>query len=291
MDLRKDVNEFLTTRRARITPEAAGLPIYSDSRRVPGLRREEVAMLAGVSVDYYTRIERGQLKGVSESVISGLARVLNLDEAERKYLNNLVAQANEGIRPVAKPRATSVRPSVLRLLETIQDVPAYVRNSRLEIVAANAMAKRFFSQTFDSQGARPNIAKFVYLDSRAQDFYVDWEKIATDTVGVLRAQASKDPYDRQLTDLIGELCTRSEFFAKRWAAHAVFEHKMGTKRFNHPEVGQVELFYEGFDMPQDPGLGMVTYFAAAGTTADNALKFLRIAEYESRTQADAAIEK
>ncbi|MEN9715360.1 MAG: hypothetical protein RJA35_827 [Actinomycetota bacterium] len=290
MDLRKDISDFLTSRRARISPESVGLPSYSPNRRVAGLRREEVAMLAGVSVDYYTRIERGQLKGVSESVVAGLARVLNLDDAERKYLDNLVSLSNPGIRLPSKPRPMVVKSSLLRLLESVEDVPMYVRNGRMDILAMNAMAKQFLSPVIASQGPQPNMARFCILDPSAQDYFVDWEKVATDTVGILRAQASRDPYDKQLTDLIGELCTLSEFFRVHWAAHNVHEHKGGTKRFNHPEVGQMELMFEAFDVPNEESLRLNTYFAPAGSASENALKLLRISAYESRTQTDAALE-
>lgn len=290
MDLRKEVNDFFTSRRARLTPESAGLTVFGDNRRVKGLRREEVATLAGVSVDYYTRIERGQLRGVSDSVMSALSRVLQLDDAEKKYLGNLLAQANSGNKAPSRPRATKVRPSVVRLLELMDDVPAYVRDSNLTIVAANKLAQKFFAPTFESQGPTPNVARFVYLDPRSQDFYGDWEKIATDTVGVLRAQASKDPFDRGLSDLIGELCTRSEYFASKWASHNVYEHRTGSKVFNHPELGTTELIYEGFEMPNDPGFVLVTYFAPAGSSADNSLKFLKIAQNEDRLQEEAAFE-
>jgi len=291
MDLRKDISEFLTTRRGRITPEQAGLPSYSENRRVAGLRREEVAMLAGVSVDYYTRIERGQLKGVSESVISGIARVLNLDDAERGYLNNLVQLSNPTIRTVSKPKPSNVRQSILRLLDTMDSFPAYVRNDRLDIVAHNALTRQLFAPMFSAQPETPNVARFVFLDENSRDFFIDWEKIAKDSVGVLRSLASVNPYDKKLTDLIGELCTRSEFFRVHWAAHEVFEHKMGTKRFRHPEVGELDLNFEILVLPQDPGLVMATYFAAKNSPSENALKLLKIAEYESRTQTDAAFEK
>ncbi|MEY4410602.1 MAG: hypothetical protein RLZ69_176 [Actinomycetota bacterium] len=290
MDLRKEISEFLTSRRARITPEAAGLPTFSENRRVAGLRREEVAMLAGVSVDYYTRIERGHLRGVSDSVIAGLARVLNLDEAEVKYLNNLVALSNPSLRTPTKPKAAQVRPGLLRLLDSVEDVPMYIRNGRMDILAMNRLARNFFAPMIATQGERPNLARFCILDPAGREFFVDWERVATDTVGVLRAQAIKDPYDKPLTDLIGELCTRSEFFSHRWATHNVFEHRTGTKRFNHPEVGLLELHYEALDLPQDEGLRLNTYFAEKGSAAENGLKLLRISEYESRTPADAALE-
>lgn len=288
MDLRKEISEFLTSRRARISPESAGLPSYSENRRVAGLRREELAMLAGVSVDYYTKIERGQLKGVSEPVIAGLARVLKLDDAERVYFDNLVKLSNPGIRSSGRSKPSTVRPSLQLLLDSIDAFPAYVRNGRLDILAANAMAKRFLSPIFTSQTGVPNMARFCLLDPAAQQFYVDWEEVATGTVGILRAHAISDPYDKQLTDLIGELSTRSEFFRVKWASNHVFEHKTGIKRFEHPEIGRLDLVFQGLDLPDDKGLRLNTYFAEPQTPTENGLKLLNILVNESRTQEDAA---
>jgi transcriptional regulator with XRE-family HTH domain len=272
--IRQEISEFLTTRRARITPEAAGLPNYGGTRRVAGLRREEVAMLAGVSVDYYTRIERGNIDGVSDSVLNAIMRVLNLDEAEQNYLRNLAGLGTARQVKARKPAATSVRSGLIRLIDAMPGAPAYIRDNKLGILAANPLAAELFAVMGDLNSGQVNVARFFFLDPRAPEFFVDWEKIAGDTVGVLRAQASKDPFDRELTDLIGELCTRSEFFAAKWANHNVYEHKMGTKRFNHPEVGQIELYFEGLDLPTDPGLCIVTYLAEANTPAADSLKLL-----------------
>ena len=272
--IRQEISEFLTTRRARITPEAAGLPNYGGTRRVTGLRREEVAMLAGVSVDYYTRIERGNINGVSESVLNAIMRVLNLDEIEQNYLLNLAGQGGSHKPRARKPVTTQVRPGLIRLIDAMPGSPSYIRDNKLGILAANPLAAELFAVMGDLNSGEVNVARFFFLDSRAPEFFVDWSKVAGDTVGVLRAQASKDPFDRELTDLIGELCTRSEFFASKWANHNVYEHKMGTKRFNHPEVGQIELFFEGLDLPTDPGLCVVTYLAEANSPAADSLKLL-----------------
>lgn len=278
--IRQEISEFLTTRRARITPEAAGLPNYGGTRRVTGLRREEVAMLAGVSVDYYTRIERGNIDGVSDSVLNAIMRVLNLDKAEQNYLRNLAALPTAPRAKARKP-APSVRPGLIRLIDAMPSAPAYIRDNKLSILAANPLAAELFAVMGDLNSGQVNVARFFFLDPRAPEFFVDWEKIAGDTVGVLRAQASKDLFDRELTDLIGELCTRSEFFAAKWANHNVFEHKMGTKRFNHPEVGQIELYFEGLELPTDPGLCLVTYLAEANTPAADSLKLLAMKAFSN----------
>jgi transcriptional regulator with XRE-family HTH domain len=272
--IRQEISEFLTTRRARITPQAAGLPNYGGNRRVAGLRREEVAMLAGVSVDYYTRIERGNIDGVSDSVLNAIMRVLNLNDVEQKYLRNLALLGAGSRVKERKPAATSVRPGLIRLIDSMPGSPAYIRDNKLGILAANSLAAELFAVMGDLNSGHVNLARFFFLDPRAPEFFVDWEKIAGDTVGVLRAKASKDPFDRALTDLIGELCTRSELFAAKWANHNVYEHKLGTKRFNHPEVGLIELYFEGLELPTDPGLSVVTYLAEANTPAADSLKLL-----------------
>jgi hypothetical protein len=188
-------------------------------------------------------------------------------------LRNLAALPTAPRAKARKP-ATSVRPGLIRLIDARPSAPAYIRDNKLSILAANPLAAELFAVMGDLNSGQVNVARFFFLDPRAPEFFVDWEKIAGDTVGVLRAQASKDPFDRELTDLIGELCTRSEFFAAKWANHYVYEHKMGTKRFNHPEVGQIELYFEGLEMPTDPGLCVVTYLAEANTPAADSLKLL-----------------
>jgi transcriptional regulator with XRE-family HTH domain len=273
VDTRNEIREFLTSRRARITPEQAGLRTYGDNRRVAGLRREEVALLAGVSVDYYTRLERGNASGVSDTVLEALARALQLDEAERAHLFDLAraAHATRGRRRPAKQR---VRPSVQRTLDAITAAPAFVRNGRMDLLAANRLGYAFYSQHFDSPHGPTNSARFIFLDPRATDFYVDWEQVATDAVAVLRSEAGRDPYDRGLTDLVGELSTRSETFRSRWAAHNVRFHDTGVKRFHHPVVGDLELTYETMQLAADEGLMMFVYTADVGSKSDEALHLL-----------------
>ena len=274
MDNRNEIREFLTSRRAKITPEHAGLPWYGDKRRVPGLRREEVALLAGVSVDYYARLERGNVAGVSESVLDALARALQLDEAERAHLFDLARGAQAVPRTRRRPAMQRVRPSVQRMIDAITGAPAFVRNGRMDILAANRLGRAFYSQHFDNPNRPANSARFIFLDSRATDFYTDWEQVATDAVAILRSEAGRDPYDRGLSDLIGELSTRSDTFRTRWAAHNVRFHDTGVKRFHHPVVGDLELTFETMGLAADAGLMLFVYTAEPGSKSEEALNLL-----------------
>lgn len=277
MDHRSETRDFLTSRRARITPEQAGLPAYGTSRRVPGLRREEAAMLAGVSVDYYTRLERGNLAGVSESVLEALARALHLDDAEREHLYDLARQANTSPRVARTSRRRTtgnVRPGVQHLLDAMTGAPAYVRNGRLDILGANHLARAVFAPVFANPAGRPNLARFVFLDPAAQTFYRDWEQLAEDVVALLRGEAGRDPYDRDLTDLIGELSTRSEPFRTWWAAHNVRLHRTGVKRLHHPLVGDLTLAYESMDLTADQGLRLNAYSAEPGSPDQDTLNLI-----------------
>ncbi|KRE31123.1 helix-turn-helix transcriptional regulator [Agromyces sp. Soil535] len=275
MDHKTEVGEFLVTRRARITPERAGLPAYGGNRRVPGLRREEVAMLAGMSVDYYTRLERGNLGGVSESVLESLATALQLDEAERAHLFDLARTANATRRPRArKPGQPSVRPTVQRILDAMEGVPAFVRNGRFDVLGANALGEALYSELYEDPARPVNHARFIFLDPRAPRFWDDWDRAARDTVSFLRSEAGRNPYDRGLTDLIGELSTRSELFRTLWASHDVRFHRTGVKTFHHPVVGRIEVAFEAFDLPADPGLTMVVYSAEPRSASEDALKLL-----------------
>ncbi len=274
MDARSEIREFLTSRRAKITPGQAGLRTYGDNRRVPGLRREEVALLAGVSVDYYTRLERGNANGVSESVLEALARALQLDEAERAHLFDLARAAGSTSRRRRRPAPQQVRPSVQRILDAITGAPAFVRNGRMDILAANRLGRAFYSPHFDSPHGPPNSARFIFLDPRATDFYVEWEQVATDAVAILRSEAGRDPYDRDLSDLVGELSTRSETFRTRWAAHNVRFHDTGSKRFHHPVVGDLGLTFETMQLAADAGLMLFVYTAEPGSKSEEALNLL-----------------
>jgi transcriptional regulator with XRE-family HTH domain len=272
---RNEIREFLTSRRARITPEQAGLPTYGGTRRVAGLRREEVALLAGVSVDYYTRLERGDLGGVSEGVLDALAGALQLDEAERAHLFDLARAANKTARSTRRrPVQQRVRPGVQRMLDAINDAPADVRNGRRDILAANRLGYALYSELFLDPVRPANIARFVFLSPRARAFFPDWESTANDLVANLRTEAGRNPYDRELQDLVGELSTRSQEFRTRWAAHNVRYHHTGRKRLHHPVVGDLELTYEVLALPADPGLSLVVYGAEPSSASQDGLRLL-----------------
>jgi transcriptional regulator with XRE-family HTH domain len=274
VDAKEEIREFLTSRRARITPEQAGLPTFGSTRRVPGLRREEVAMLAGVSVDYYTRLERGNATGVSDTVLEALVRALQLDDVERVHLFDL-ARASHPSAPRGRRRGQQrIRPSVQLMLDSMTGVPAFVRNGRLDLLGANVLGRALYSGHFDSPFGPPNSARFAFLDPRAPAFYSDWERVAHDTVAVLRAEAGRDPYDRGLSDLVGELSTRSELFRTLWAAHNVYSHDAGVKRFDHPVVGEVTVSYETLALAADPGLTLFVYIAEPGSRSREALDLL-----------------
>ncbi len=276
MDPRNDIREFLVSRRAKITPEQAGLPAYGSNRRVKGLRREEVAMLAGISAEYYVRLERGNMRGASEDVLDGIARALQLDEADRMHLFDLARAANPtpNRRRARRPTQERVRPVVQRILDSLVGVPAFVQNERLDVLAANQLGEAFYAPQFDDPVRPVNGARFVFLNPRAKEFFVDWDTIANDAVGILRAEAGRDPYDKRLSDLIGELSTRSEEFRVRWATHNVKLHRTGMKRFNHPVVGELTLDFETLDLPGDPGQKVLAYSAEPGSPSQQALQLL-----------------
>jgi len=275
IDLRSEIREFLSSRRARITPEQAGLPAYGGNRRVKGLRREEVAMLAGVSVDYYVRMERGGLAGASESVLDALASALQLDEAERDHLFALAREAGTSSTRRKRPTATSVRPALQQVLDAITDAPAWIRNGRHDILAMNQLARALYSPVLADPRRPANTTRFVYLNpDTAQEFFVDYDQIARDAAAMLRLEAGRNPHDKKLIELVGELSTRSELFRKRWASQDVRFHRTGRKRLRHPAVGQLDMDFEGMELPSEPGLHLNIYTAPAGTPTADALKLL-----------------
>ncbi len=287
MNRNDEIREFLVTRRARITPERAGLPAYGTHRRVKGLRREEVAMLAGVSVDYYTRLERGHLAGASESVLDALVRALQLDDAERSHLFDLARAANTSPEPARRRAGTNrIRPGVQRVLDAMSGAPAWIRNGRADVVATNALGRALYAPVFDDPIRPANTARFTFLSPQAEDFYRDWDRTAHDMVAVLRAAAGRDPYDKPLSDLVGELSTRSELFRTLWAAHDVQHHRTGRKDLHHPVAGDLDLTYEAFELPSEPGLTMLVYTAEPDTPSAQALNFL--ASWTSTQHVDAA---
>jgi transcriptional regulator with XRE-family HTH domain len=271
VSVENDIREFLTSRRARVTPERAGLPKWGRHRRVSGLRREEVALLAGISVEYYTRLERGNARGVSETVLEAISQTLQLDEAEHAHLLDLVRSASAERPPRRRSAPQRVRPSVARIVDAMTRIPACVLNGRLDILYANDLTNALFSDLFRDSVRPPNLARFAFLDPRSRALWVDWEKAAWDTVAILRAEAGRSPYDRALADLVGQLSTRSEEFRVRWATHDVKFHRTGTKQFHHPLVGDLTLVFESLDLPADPGLSLLTYTAEPGSASEQAL--------------------
>jgi len=272
MTSKGDIREFLSSRRAKITPDQAGIKSYGE-RRVPGLRRNEVAQLAGVSVEYYTRMERGNLAGVSDSVLESLARALRLDEAERAHLFDLARGAETAGRRRHPVGAEIVRPSVQRTLDAI-GTPAYVRNGRRDILAANGLAEVLYSPLFDDPRRPVNVARFVFLHPGAFDFFPDRPTITRDTVAALRSEAGRNPYDHGLSELVGELSTRSEEFRTLWAKHDVHFHTTGAKAISHPLVGELDLTFEAMEIAADPGLTIVTYSAEPGSRSEEGLSLL-----------------
>ncbi|MBB6629807.1 helix-turn-helix domain-containing protein [Nocardioides sp. KIGAM211] len=277
MDIRNEIREFLTTRRARLTPADLDLPDYKGRRRVPGLRREEVALVAGMSVEYYVRLERGNATGVSESVLVGITRALKLDEAEVSHLRHLVRAANEGAEPSrrkSRPRSRSVRPGVQQLLDAMRDVPTVVQNGRMDVVAINALGRALFSPMYEDATRSANFARFLFLDPAAPAFYQQWEESAEQIVALLRSEAGRTPYDRELSDLVGELTTCSETFSKLWASHNVREHRTGIKSISHPVVGDLDLSFEALDLSGERGLQLVAFSAPPGSPTADGLQLL-----------------
>ena len=274
-----EIGQFLASRRARIAPEQVGLPVYDAAkRRVAGLRRQEVATLAGLSVDYYNQIERGKVRGVSESVLDAIARALQLDEDERSHLFDLHRAVTIGPQRRTRPRSTKIRPVVQRTLEAIAQ-PAFIRNPRQDLVCANQLGHALHSPLYPDplrpgRGVPVNIVRFCFLDPRAKEFFVDWDEVAEGIVNLLRTDAGRDPYDRGISDLVGELSTRSEEFRIRWAKRNVRLHHSGKKRFHHPIVGDVTLDWVALPLPADPGLFLTIYTPEPASPSADAISLL-----------------
>ncbi|MFD6453125.1 helix-turn-helix transcriptional regulator [Nocardia sp. NPDC060220] len=277
MNNQSEVREFLRTRRARITPARAGLPTSTGHRRVPGLRREEVALLAGISVDYYARMERGNLTGVSDEIVHALARALQLDDAETQHLQDLTRAAKPAPAATRRPKRTSdqtVRPTLQRFLDAITGTPTWVRNRRMDYIAGNALARELLSPLLTDPSNEANNARFVFLNPAARLYYPEWERGADDIVATLRTYATQNPLDKGLTDLIGELVTRSDAFRHRWSAHNVRFHRTGIKRIHHPDVGDLEFAYEAMELPDTPGWTMFGFTTEPGSPSEERVKLL-----------------
>ncbi len=271
------MREFLTSRRAKLCPADVGLPDVGQ-RRVPGLRRGEVATLAGVSIEYYAKLERGQIAGASSSVLEAIAQALRLDDTERAHLFDL-ARTADGIPTSGRSRRRAAKPSVSRpslhwALEAITDGIAFVRNPQQDLLATNALGRVFYSPLIGDGGRTPNLARFQFLDPAARDFYPDWDLFAHMCVSIMRAEAGRDPHDRGLQDLVGELSTQSETFRRLWGTHDVRTHGAGTKRFHHPEVGELTLAYEELAITAEPGHVLIVYPAEPGSPSAEKLRLL-----------------
>ena len=279
MDTPGAISEFLTTRRAKLSPAQVGLPDFGGRRHVPGLRREEVALVAGMSAEYYKRLERGNATGVSESVIDGVSRALQLDDAEHAHLHDLIRAANAGSHPRRRSRTVRTAqpsPALRQTIDAMSTVPVFVQNGRLDAVATNPLGRAVFSTMLDDDGARSpaNAARFIFLDPRAQTFYREWDSQTRQIVAVLRAEAGRSPHDRQLSDLVGELSTRSDLFSTLWGAHDVRQHGTGLKLVHHPVVGDLDLTFQAMDLPADPGLQLIVFSAEPGSATHERLQLL-----------------
>ena len=244
---------------------------------MPGLRRGEVAALADVSIEYYSKLERGTLAGVSASVLDAIARALRLDDAERAHLFDL-ARAADGtsaiIRRRAKGKHWTPHRSLRWTLDAVTAGPAFVRNGRMDLLAANQLARAFYSPVYESRHQPPNIARCQFLDQASYQFYPDWDAFADICVAILRTEAGRNPHDKELHDLIGELSTRSDEFRTRWGAHNVRHHSTGSKTFHHPVVGDLTIAYEGLEMAAEPGLTLTIYTAEPGSPSEEGLRLL-----------------
>lgn len=286
MDSRRDAREFLRTRRAKVTPEQAGI-VGGSRRRVPGLRREEVALLANVSVDYYARLERGDLSGVSGEILDSIARALQLNEAETTHLFDLARAAQP--QPAARRRSSSkqqVRESLQRFLDAVTDAPVWIRNERMDFVGMNALARALYAPVLRASGNPPNNARFLFLNPAAAEFYPDRKKNMDEVVATLRGYAGRNPHNKGLTDLIGELAAGSKDFSTRWAAHDVRFHRTGLKRIHHPVVGDLELDYEAMELPANPGWTMFAYTAPPSSASDERLRLLSSWAATNAAEAD-----
>ncbi|MFF3171188.1 helix-turn-helix domain-containing protein [Streptomyces sp. NPDC057900] len=273
MDQRAELSEFLRLRRGRLKPEDVGLPNLGRARRVPGLRREELAQLAGVSVAYYTRLEQGNSGNVSGEVLDAIARALRLSDTEHAHLTHL---ANPKTK---KKRAAAARPQRLRaelqhLIDAMESVPAYVLGRRMEILASNRMARALLGDETTLPPEERNMARIVFLDPNSRDLYVDWECKAIELVSALRLCAGCWPDDQQLSALVGELSVKSEEFRTLWAAHTVQEKGYGTKRLHHPLVGDLTLSYETLKLPADQDMSLITFHAAPGSASEESMRLL-----------------
>jgi len=268
-----EIKDFLKARRAALDPAEVGLPEGVVRRRVRGLRREEVAQRAGISVDYYTRIEQGRAPAVSDSVVDGLARALRLTPSEHTYLRNITLPRRHG-HASAGPRPR-VRPEILRLLEAMDGrIPAFVFGPGMDVLAWNRLGGRIGVDFEALPEDERNGALLIFLDPRTRELHPNWSEVADDTVASLRAEIGRTPGNARLCRVVHELRERSEEFRRRWEEQAVQERMRGTKRYRHPEVGDLVVTYEALVLPADPGQVLCTYTAEKGSASEKALRAL-----------------
>ena len=273
MDSQSEISSFLTSRRARLNPEQAGVPLYNGTRRVPGLRREEVAHLAGVSADYYARLERGKISGASREVLEAIARALQLDDDERDHLLNLVQITQHRAPRKKTSNRTHVRPGIQQVLDSVE-APALVQNARLDRLAFNRIGRALHSLPLDGSRDHYNYAQWLFLDSRAKRFHRDYADAAHNVVALLHRATAQDPYDRELIEIIGTLSTQSKKFREMWASHDVFRYRSGAKLLTHADVGDLEFGYESFELSTDPGLVMLVYTVEPHSPTAEAMQLL-----------------
>jgi transcriptional regulator with XRE-family HTH domain len=263
-----ELGEFLRSRRARLRPADVGLPDRGH-RRVPGLRREELAMLAGVSTDYYVRLEQGRKITASADVLDAIARALQLDEAERSHLYDL-AKPRPPRRSPSRPQR--VRPGVQLMIDRL-DTPAFVLGRRMDVLATNRLCRALLTDFDAMPPAERNHARWVFLDPRARELYVDWETVARENVAILRMDAGRYPDDERLAALVGDLSLKSPEFARWWADHDVLVRGHGTKRYRHPTVGEIEISYEALQLA-DEDQTLFVYNTEPGSASEQALALL-----------------
>lgn len=262
------------SRRAKVSPEQAGLPRGGGLRRVEGLRREEVAILAGVSTEYYAQIERGDIGRASDEILHAIANALQLDDVERQHLLDLSRAAQPPVRKPVTP--ARVHPNVLRMLDAMTALPTTIQNGRLDLLAANPLGQAVYTDVYARhQGAGvPNLARYLFLDAHSRETFPDWHRVADDAVATLQTESARSPHTKALVSLIGQLSTVSVEFRAKWATHNVSAHRRGKKRMYHPEVGELEFEYEAMELPGAPGLQMITFLAEPASATDDALRLL-----------------
>ncbi|MCP2165965.1 helix-turn-helix transcriptional regulator [Goodfellowiella coeruleoviolacea] len=287
LDRRAELGEFLRSRRARLRPEELGLPDYGGARRVPGLRREELARLAGVSVDHYVRLEQGRTLHFSAAVLDAVARALRLSDAERQHLYRLARPWPGPDRADSAPEPQRVRPGLRRLLDSVGEVPAYIVGRNTDVLAWNRLAAALITDFGALPPRERNLARLVFLDEGMRALYADWRGKASDVVAYLRLDAGRHPGDPSTATLVAELSSASPEFREVWAEHQVKDKTHGRYRYRHPVVGELELGYETLRFPDDPDQALIAHTVAEGSPAQTALRLL-VAWSEQTTLVTAA---